>query len=180
MSTPKKAAAPKKTAAPAQATPKATAKKAAPAAKATAKKAAAPAAKKAAPAAKRSTTAAKRADFGAPIDDVFKSLSPAIAPVMNKLREVVEKTVPDAESGLKWGKPCYMIKGNIVCMVANHKAHVNLIFSGPEGTFDDPEGLLQGDGKTGRHLKLTEVKDIPERHVVRWLEASAKLARAKS
>jgi hypothetical protein len=45
--------------------------------------------------------------------------------------------------------PFYTLDGGMMCAIGAHKAHVNLILSGPPGAFDDPEGRLTGDGKTG-------------------------------
>ncbi len=130
-------------------------------------KATKPAAKKPAP----------RADLGAPIEGFFKKQGPATRPILEALRSLVELTVPAAKSALKWGMPFYTIDDNIVCALGGHKAHVNLILSGPPGTYDDPEGLLVGDGKTGRHLKLTSLAQLPRDAVKGWLLTAAARAR---
>jgi hypothetical protein len=39
--------------------------------------------------------------------------------------------------------------------------------------------LLTGDGKTGRHLKLSNITELPRDHVRHWLAAAAKVARGK-
>jgi len=121
--------------------------------------------------------ALRRADLGAPIDGFFAKQPPQLRPIVDALRAMVEKTAPDATSSLKWGMPFYAIGRGMMCAIGAHKAHVNLILSGPPGTFDDPDGLLQGDGKTGRHLKLQTLDDLPRAAVTRWLKAAAQLAR---
>jgi hypothetical protein len=65
-----------------------------------------------------------------------------------------------------------------VCALAGHKAHVKLILAGAPGTFADPEGLLIGDGKTGRHLRLTRLDELPRDAVCGWLRTAGKLARS--
>ena len=55
------------------------------------------AAKKSAP-----RKASKRADFGAPIGPWFEQLPPEKRAPLEKLRALVEATVPNAQSGLKW------------------------------------------------------------------------------
>jgi hypothetical protein len=45
---------------------------------------------------------------------------------------------------------------------------VNLILSGPPGTFEDPERRLTGEGKPGRHLKLTSLDELPRDAVRGW------------
>jgi hypothetical protein len=64
-----------------------------------------------------------------------------------------------------------------MCALAGFKAHVNLILSGPPGTFADPDGILEGDGKTGRHLKLRSLDELPRAAVRGWLRTAADLAR---
>lgn len=161
------------------------AKPAAPKAKPAAAKAK-PAATKARPAAtkakaKAKPTAAKkpapRADLGKPIDGFFKRQAGALQPIARALRALIESAAPEARSSIKWGMPFFMIGDSMVCAIGAHKAHVNLILSGPPGTFSDPDGLLSGDGKTGRHLKLTANDTIPTAAVRGWLRTAVARAR---
>lgn len=147
------------------------AKKAAPK-KAAAKRATPAKAKKAAPRATSASKPPRRADFGAPIEGFFAKQSPAMRPLVDALRAVVEEEVPGATASLKWGMPFYTLHGETVCAIAGHKAHVNMILSGPPGTFVDPEGLLEGEGKTGRHLRLTANDEVPRAALRRWLRAA--------
>ncbi len=91
---------------------------------------------------------------------------------------MVEVAAPDAQSSIKWGMPFFSVGGVMMCALGGHKSHVNLILSGPPGTFADPEGLLEGEGKTGRRLKLTALEELPKAAVRGWLRAAADLARA--
>jgi hypothetical protein len=183
---PKKTAKPAKTAKTAKKkaatpAPKKSAVKAAGAARASSasarasKKAKAPVAKKAA--ASPSRAFPRRADLGAPIDSFFEKQPPHLLPIVEELRAIVTNAVPDASSSIKWGMPFYVIGSETVCAIAGFKSHVNLILAGPPGTFDDPEGLLEGEGKTGRHLKLRSVEELPRDAVRGWLETAARLAR---
>jgi hypothetical protein len=65
--------------------------------------------------------------------------------------------------------PFYSVDGKMICAIAGHKAHVNLILAGDPESFDDPDGLLEGGGKTGRHLKVRTLDELPRAAVVRWL-----------
>lgn len=152
-------------------------KKTAPAKKKTATKKAAPARKKTA--AKKAPMAPRRDDFGAGIETFLAKQSGPILALVNELRSVVEKAAPDAVPALKWGMPMYMIGKAMVCGIGAHKAHVNLILSGPPGTFADPKEMLTGEGKTGRHLKLSPGDNVPSKEVAGWVATAAKLARGK-
>lgn len=146
--------------------------KAARASKAASKPASKPAAK--APARKP----APRGDLGAPIAGFFARQPATMRPIALALRTLIELEAPDARSSLKWGMPWFAIGDAPYCAIGGHKSHVNLILPGPPGTYADPRGLLSGDGKTGRHLKLTTLVGLPEAEIRAWLKIAAARARA--
>ena len=123
--------------------------------------------------------AARRADYGAPIEAFFSKQPPELKAIVDKLRTLVEKAAPDAEASLKWGMPVYTLGGKILCAIGGHKSHVNLVLAGPPGAFADPGRRLAGSGKTGRHLKITKLAELPTDAVRGWLETAAELARKK-
>jgi hypothetical protein len=120
---------------------------------------------------------APRADLGEPIDGFFVRQPPHLRAILDDLRALVDEAAPDADSSLKWGMPFYSIGGQMMCALAGFKAHVNLIMAGPPESFADPEGRLEGDAKTGRHIKLRTVADIPRAAVRGWLQIAADRAR---
>jgi hypothetical protein len=122
---------------------------------------------------------AARADLGAPIDGFFARQPPELRSILLALRKEVEATVPDAVGTIKWGMPFYTLHGAMMCALGAHKAHVNLILAGPPGTFADPDSRLEGDGKTGKHLKLRPGDRVPVPAIRTWLRAASTAARAK-
>lgn len=139
-----------------------------------------PPAKKKKPAAKKPPAPelhGPRADFGKAIDGFFTKQPPATKPILVALRKLVEETVPDATAVLKWGMPNYSIDGKMMCALGGHKAHVNFIVAGPPDAFDDPDQQLEGEGKTGKHMKLTSVAQIPRARIKSWLRTAAEHAR---
>lgn len=135
------------------------------------------------PAKKKSAAAARkvppRADLGAPVDGFFKKHAPHLRAILDELRKLVDEAAPDASSSLKWGMPFYTVGGNMMCALAGFKAHVNLILAGPPGTFADPDGILEGDGKTGKHLKVRALDELPRSAVRGWLRTAAERARTQ-
>jgi hypothetical protein len=123
------------------------------------------------------TKPAPRADFGKPIDGFFAKQPAGLRPVAEKLRRLIEDAAPDADASIKWGMPFYSVGGKMMCAISGHKAHVNLILSGPPEAFADSQDRLEGDGKTGRHLKLRSLAELPEAAVKRWLKTAVELAR---
>jgi hypothetical protein len=121
----------------------------------------------------------RRADFGAPIDGFFAKQPPPLRAILEALRKLVEEVAPEATASIKWGMPFYSVGGTMMCALGGHRSHVNLILAGPPGTFKDPEGRLEGEGKTGRHLTLRSMDDLPREAVRRWVKTALQLARAK-
>jgi hypothetical protein len=132
-----------------------------------------PAAARSAPKKKPAT----RADLGAPIDGFFARQPQPQRGILDALRALVVEAAPDAVGSIKWGMP-FFTAGGMMCALTAHKSHVNLVLAGPPGTYADPDGRLEGDGKTGKHLKLRTLDDLPRPQVRAWLRTAAKLARS--
>ena len=92
---------------------------------------------------------------------------------------MIAEAAPDATAVTKWGMPFYSVGANTLCALAAFKAHVNLILPGPPGTYADPDGLLEGDGKTGKHLELRPADAFPRAAVRGWLRTPAARARGE-
>lgn len=122
----------------------------------------------------------RRADYGAPIDGFFTKQPPHLRVILEALREIVEGALPDATASIKWGLAHFAIGREMVCALAGFKSHVNLIVFGPPGTFADPDGLLEGEGKGGRHIKLRAIEELPREAARRWVLAAGKAARTKA
>jgi hypothetical protein len=137
--------------------------------------------KPAAPPKKKKVSPAKpgpRADFGSPIDGFFAKQQPELRPILVELRRMVEKTAPEATSSIKWGMPFFEIDGKTLCALAAFKAHANLILPGRAETYADPDGLLEGEGKTGCHLKLRASDPLPRKAISGWLRVAAQRLRS--
>jgi hypothetical protein len=121
-----------------------------------------------------------RADLGAPIEGFFAKQPPELRAILELLRAEVERAAPEAVGAIKWGMPFYTLRGEMMCALAGHKSHVNLILAGPPGTYADPQGRLVGEGKTGKHLKLRTLAELPRDAVRAWLKTAAATASAKA
>ena len=119
-----------------------------------------------------------RKDLGAPVDGFFAKQPPQLRSILEQLRAMIAEAAPEATAATKWGMPFYSVGPNTLCALAAFKAHVNLILPGPPGTYADPGGLLEGDGKTGKHLKLRPADALPLVAVRGWLRTAAARARA--
>ena len=137
-------------------------------------------AKSATPRSPSRTVMARRADYGAPIDGFFAKQPSHLREILEALRALVEEVAPDATAAIKWGMPFYTVGGGMMCALGGHKSHVNLVLAGTPGSFADPDGRLEGEGKTGRHLTLRSLGELPREAVRSWLRTAAQLARAKN
>ena len=81
-------------------------------------------------------------------------LDASIQPLFVAVREVILKAKPDLEENIKW-KNCltYSTRKNVIQTVVG-KGKVSLIFF-DGASIDDPHGLLEGEGKTVRTMRIT-------------------------
>jgi hypothetical protein len=82
--------------------------------------------------------------------------------VIRSLRTFVKRVAPQLQESVKWGNGCW-VKGKVpVAYVYSGPDHVQFgFFRG--AMLQDPKGLLQGDGKFVRHIKVFRRSDIDER-----------------
>ena len=62
--------------------------------------------------------------------------------------------------------------------LGSQQTHVNLILWGPPEVFTDPDRLLEGGGKGGRHLKVRTLEDLPRTAARAWIQIATARARA--
>jgi hypothetical protein len=92
--------------------------------------------------------------------------------LLEKLRALVAKGVPDATPTIKWGVPVYQRNGRNLCALAAFKDHVAINFFVAPNVLADPRKKLEG-GKTNRLLKVRSAGDIDAGTITRWLRAAA-------
>jgi len=93
--------------------------------------------------------------------------------LLERLRAIVVKTVPDATVSIKWGVPFYQRAGKNVCSLAAFKEYVGINFFAPPERLADPKGRLEGAGKVNRMLKVRTAQDIDTAAITRWLKAAS-------
>jgi hypothetical protein len=118
-------------------------------------------------------TGAKRADSGALTAAYFAEQPADKRALLEKLRSLVAKGMPDAEASIKWGVPIYQLNGRNVCALASFKDHVAINFFAPPNVLIDPGMKLEGAGKSSRLLKVRTAADIDSASILRWLKAAA-------
>lgn len=115
---------------------------------------------------------AKKSALEPSVAAYFEEQAPDKRVLLEKLRALVAKGVPDATPTIKWGIPVYQRNGRNLCALAAFKEHVAInYFVGP-GVLADPGKKLEG-GKTNRLLKVRSAGDIDAGTITRWLKAAA-------
>ena len=96
------------------------------------------------------------------VDEYIEERSEAVRSVLQELRALVHAAIPNAAEVMKWGAPVFVNGNNKpVVYLYGGRDHANLGFL--HGTaLDDPDGLLEGRGAWGRHVKLFPGKELPE------------------
>lgn len=115
------------------------------------------------------------------IETFLATYSPDMIEIAKAARKLVISLLPEAVEQID--EPAQMLaygydatyKG-LICVIAPHKAHVNLGFArGFE--LDDPEKLLEGTGKRARHVKLKSVADLERPAVTELIKEAAQATR---
>ena len=95
------------------------------------------------------------------VDEFLDGLSGWQAETCEQLHKWTLETEPELRAKLKWSRPVYELNSN-VCYLQAHSEHVNFGFwRGVE--LHDQEGILEGEGKSMRHVKIGRDDEIPPR-----------------
>ena len=86
--------------------------------------------------------------------------------ICKELRRIIYKTFPGIKEELKWGVPAY--DSGRYYMVAL-KNHVNLGFS-LKGLSKEEQFLLEGSGKTMKHIKVKSFEEVDKTRIVKLLK----------
>ena len=100
-----------------------------------------------------------------------------IADLALALREIILEEAPHASESIYqvytvaiWFGFSGKMK-DMFCYIATNARHINLGF--PRGsTLPDPNRVLEGDGKTMRHIKIASQRDLERSLVRRYIRAS--------
>jgi len=98
--------------------------------------------------------------------------------VVKGLRALVKRTIAGCEEYVNpWKIPSFDSNGT-VCGFMTGKEHVTFIFLRGVA-LPDPEGLLEGTGKSVRHVKVRTVADVKRPALKKLVVEAAKLNRRK-
>ena len=89
-------------------------------------------------------------------------------PLLERIRQIIHKSVPGTTEALKWKMPVFAKKKDYSYMRFSKK-HITLGFYHPEKIVD-PDNMMEGEGKTMRHIKITQLDKNLEKRIANWLK----------
>jgi hypothetical protein len=98
-------------------------------------------------------------DSASHVDAYIRAKNPKLQPVAAGLRALVKAVAPHLKEGVNsWGLPMFDAGGPFGYFMIG-KSHVTFgLYAG--ASLDDPKKLLEGTGKSLRHVKLSSVEDL--------------------
>ncbi|HEV3084216.1 MAG TPA: DUF1801 domain-containing protein [Gemmataceae bacterium] len=93
--------------------------------------------------------------------------------VIRALRKLVGRVAPHLEESVKWGNGCWLNGRAPVAYVYSAPDHVQFGFFGGSA-LKDPKGLLRGQGKFVRHIKVAKTADIDDKAFAALLKQAAR------
>ena len=83
------------------------------------------------------------------------------------------RVAPHLEESVKWGNGCWLNGKAPVAYVYSAPDHVQFGFFGGSA-LKDPKGLLRGQGKFVRHIKVVKTADIDDKAFAALLRQAAR------
>jgi uncharacterized protein YdeI (YjbR/CyaY-like superfamily) len=108
------------------------------------------------------------------VDAYIASTGAFAQPILQHLRELIHKTLPEVEETIKWGHPFFMYRGLMLSNIAAFKQHCSIGLWG-----DQVKDKLAAAGAyeasaMGVLGKLTSLKDLPsDRELAAYLRTAA-------
>ena len=105
------------------------------------------------------------------VDEYIDSAPKEQKEILETLRNLIFDAVPNLIEGFKWNQPVYALEKNFAYLKSN-KQHVNLGFFSFD-KIEDPEGLLEGTGKSMRHIKIKSQNEIDRKGLKNMIQQAA-------
>jgi hypothetical protein len=115
----------------------------------------------------------KRMKAYASFDDYLAGQRAQNRAIIGSLRDFVKRVEPGLREAVKWGNGCWVGQEGPVAYVYAATGYVQFgFFRG--SSLKDPTGLLKGEGKYVRHIKVHDPSEIDERAFAALLRQAAR------
>ncbi len=112
------------------------------------------------------------------VDAYARSVPGPLGGTIAGLTALVRRVVPGHDEVVVHGAPQFCIGGMPFCYVLAYSKHVNLGFC-DGAALSDPAGLLEGTGKTMRHVKVRPDGAVPPASLSQLIASAARRVREK-
>lgn len=86
--------------------------------------------------------------------------------ILQKVRKIFQKTLPNCKEKMMWGVVTFS-GGKFYIAAMKTRVHVGFAITGLN---KEETALFEGTGKTMRHIKITSVEDIDEKHLIKLIK----------
>ena len=114
------------------------------------------------------------------IDAYIEKSAEFAKPILQHIRKLIHKALPDVDETIKWSMPYFDYKGESLCNMAAFKEHCAFGFWKAK-LMKDPEKIFNKEGKNamGQFDRITSVKDLPaDKIMVAYIKEAAQLNEA--
>lgn len=87
--------------------------------------------------------------------------------IMETVRSIIFQSIPNAKEEFKWNRPIFKTTKEF-CYFQSTKNYATIGFTKDFEKLNDPNNILEGTGKTMRHIKLKKVSDINKELLSDW------------
>jgi hypothetical protein len=100
--------------------------------------------------------------------EFIAALNPEKQAVIRAIRDAVLTVSSDVSEGVKWNALCFFKGERAFVGLMPYKNYVSVIFDrGSE--INDWSGVLEGNGKQMRHIKIRKLEDIAQKNVPQYI-----------
>jgi hypothetical protein len=89
--------------------------------------------------------------------------------IMEIVRTLIHQNVSNVTEEFKWSRPVFKTTKDFSYFLTN-KNYVTIGFTKDFEKLNDPNKLLEGTGKTMRHIKLKKASDIDTKLLKEWFK----------
>ena len=110
-------------------------------------------------------------NFAPKIDAYIANARPFAQPILNHLRQLIHQACPAVTETIKWSRPFFEYKGNILCNISAFNQHCSVGFWGEEiGAVLREAGVVRNEamGSLGRITSLATLP--PDAQLLAWLK----------
>jgi hypothetical protein len=101
----------------------------------------------------------------------IKAASKEQQEILGVLRKFIHE-ISDVTEAIKWKFPVFMKDGKDFAFIRTAKHHVTLGLNN-SAKLKDPDNLLEGEGKTMKHLKIRNLDDMKPALIKSWLKQAS-------